>query len=250
MMSCVGRKWTAHHKQAMPGQARAGQGTSRMKSSNVSSPSNDSSIADHNIFAPVSEDETLLSKESKKSRRVKFCKKVWVHTKANMLLLLTIIAVVIGAVLGLAIKPANPSTNTIELIAFPGELFLRALKMLILPLIVFSLIAGLGSLDIKVAGVVGIRTILYYGVTTILAVSLGLILVLIIKPGNVSSIDTPCDNHTISESQQPIDTLDSVLDLMRYLYVFDIFKIRMYYLTCSNSARVKRLLVIVTLISF
>lgn len=176
----------------------------------------DSPKVEHRSFAVVSEDETLLSKESKKKRKIKFCKRVWVHTKANMLLLLTIIAVVIGVVLGLAIKPANPSTVAVGLISFPGELFLRALKMLILPLIVFSLIAGLGSLDIKVAGVVGIRTVLYYGATTALAVALGLLLVLTIRPGTISSPDQPCDNHTLSVSE-PIDTLDSILDLMRYI---------------------------------
>ena len=167
-------------------------------------------------FIPLAEneDDLLLLGNTNNSRRKKCWRKVWSHVKINMLLIFTVVAVFLGVVLGLAIKPANPSQLAQELIAFPGEIFLRALKMLILPLIVFSLIAGLGSLDIKVAGAIGIRTILYYGSTTILAVVLGLVLVLTIRPGYINSPGKPCDNHTLTDAQQ-IDTLDSILDLVR-----------------------------------
>ena len=46
---------------------------------------------------------------------------------------------------------AHPGRVAVEIIALPGELFLRMLKMPILPLIIFSLMAGLGSLDTRVA---------------------------------------------------------------------------------------------------
>ncbi len=160
------------------------------------------------------EEDDVLLLGTAADKRKKCWKKVWNHVKINMLLILTIVAVFLGVVLGIAIKPANPSQLTQDLIAFPGEIFLRALKMLILPLIVFSLIAGLGSLNIKVAGAIGIRTIIYYGSTTVLAVILGLILVLSIRPGNIHTPSVPCDNHTLTDAQQ-IDTLDSMLDLVR-----------------------------------
>ena len=47
-----------------------------------------------------------------------------------------------GCVLGSLIRLAEPSPVAIELIAFPGEILMRALKMLVLPLIVSSLIVG------------------------------------------------------------------------------------------------------------
>ena len=75
----------------------------------------------------------------------------------------------------------------VELLSLPGELFLRMLKMLILPLIMFSLMAGLGSLDTKVAGALGWRTVLYYITTTLIAVVLGLTLVMVIQPGGRGS---------------------------------------------------------------
>ena len=172
-------------------------------------------IEEHTLAVADTEDDTLLLSAPRTSSRYRCNKKLWIYAKANMLLILTVVAVVLGVVLGLAIKPTNPSQLAQELISFPGEIFLRALKMLILPLIVFSLMAGLGSLDIKVAGAIGIRTLVYYGMTTFLAVVLGLILVLTIRPGDVNAPSKPCDNHTLVDAQQ-IDTLDSILDLARY----------------------------------
>ena len=45
--------------------------------------------------------------------------------------------------MGFVLRHAEPSPDAIMLIAFPGEILMRALKMLILPLIVSSLIVGM-----------------------------------------------------------------------------------------------------------
>lgn len=136
----------------------------------------------------------------------------------NLLLLLTIASVIVGIIVGVSVREANPSRVAIELIAFPGEIFLRMLQMLILPLIIFSLIAGLGSLDTKVAGALGRRTVLYYGLTTVLAVSLGLLLVITIKPGGRHAIEKSCDNSSSAvNNMERLDTLDSILDLIRWM---------------------------------
>ena len=89
------------------------------------------------------------------------------------------------------------------------------LKMLILPLIIFSLMAGLGSLDTRVAGALGWRTVAYYFTTTILAIVLGLILVMVIRPGARGRVDKPCDNSTFSVQGHELETLDAILDLLR-----------------------------------
>jgi Na+/H+-dicarboxylate symporter len=52
--------------------------------------------------------------------------------------------VALGAAIGigLAVKQANPSRTLIQILAFPGELLMRLLYLMILPLISVSLIAS------------------------------------------------------------------------------------------------------------
>lgn len=69
----------------------------------------------------------------------------------NALLVLTIAGVVLGIVFGFIGRIGNYSEDTIMLISFPGDILMRMLKMLILPLIISSLIAGLAQLDAKVS---------------------------------------------------------------------------------------------------
>ena len=133
----------------------------------------------------------------------------------NLLLIATFLSVVLGVVLGVSIHQAQPSRVWIELLSFPGELFLRMLKMLILPLIIFSLMAGLGSLDTKLAGSLGWKMVAYYLTTTVMAVVLGLALVMAIRPGERGNVMKPCDNSTVSVSGHHLETLDSILDLIR-----------------------------------
>ena len=63
--------------------------------------------------------------------------------KDNLLLVLTVAGVVLGVMFGFLLRLTEPSEDTIMLISFPGEILMRALKMLILPLIVSSLIVGM-----------------------------------------------------------------------------------------------------------
>jgi len=62
--------------------------------------------------------------------------------KTNALLMLTILGVFMGFLAGFVCRLFDPSPTTIELVSFPGELLMRLLKMLILPLIISSLITG------------------------------------------------------------------------------------------------------------
>ena len=135
-------------------------------------------------------------------------------TVNNLLLVLTIASVVVGMTLGAALREAHPDPFAINLISFPGEILLRMLKMLILPLIVFSLIAGLGSLDSKVAGSLGWKTVLYYFTTTMIAVALGVLVVMTIRPGSRYPIERTCSNASTGHVTQ-LDTVDAILDLLR-----------------------------------
>ena len=74
-------------------------------------------------------------------------------------------------------------------VSYVGNLFLRMLKALILPLIIPSLVAAVGSLDMSISGKVGGRAVGYYMATTVMAVILGIILVSVIHPGAVAGKD-------------------------------------------------------------
>jgi len=55
---------------------------------------------------------------------------------------MTIAAVALALLLGFTIRLVEPSAKAVKLIKFPGDLLIRALKMLIIPLVVSSLISG------------------------------------------------------------------------------------------------------------
>jgi Na+/H+-dicarboxylate symporter len=98
------------------------------------------------------------------------------------------IGFVIGIVLGFAIGPYG-DTPAIKNVVMPildliGKIFLSLLKMLIVPLVFTSIISGAASIgDPKALGRIGIKTISLYLITTLGAVTLGLILGNIIHPG-------------------------------------------------------------------
>ena len=70
--------------------------------------------------------------------------KAWL--KVNLILVLTVLGVILGICLGFLGRVYKPGIDALTLIYFPGELLLRTLKMLILPLIISSLITGLAQL--------------------------------------------------------------------------------------------------------
>ncbi len=56
--------------------------------------------------------------------------------------MLTVLGVILGTIIGFAARAAKPSAEVVMFIEFPGDVLMRMLKMLILPLIVSSLIGG------------------------------------------------------------------------------------------------------------
>lgn len=69
-------------------------------------------------------------------------------------------------------------------VVWVGDLFLRALKMIIVPLILTSIVSGVSNIgNARNLGKLGFKTILYYLTTSIFAIISGLILVNILQPG-------------------------------------------------------------------
>jgi Na+/H+-dicarboxylate symporter len=100
------------------------------------------------------------------------------HRHAVILLSLIVVGVVLGIASGWMFGEAMLSVK------WMGDLFLNALKMLIIPLILAAVISGVASLgDIRRLGRIGGITIGYYALSTGAAVLIGLIVVNIMQPG-------------------------------------------------------------------
>ncbi|XP_016395482.1 solute carrier family 1 member 9 isoform X1 [Sinocyclocheilus rhinocerous] len=134
----------------------------------------------------------------------------------NLLLALTLLGVIAGTVLGMMLRYVpDLDTNTLMLISFPGDILMRMLKMLILPLIISSLITGLAGLDARSSGRMGSRAMVYYMSTTVIAAVLGVILVLGIHPGNPKLRSGQVSS---APKNQEVSSLDAFLDLIRNLF--------------------------------
>ncbi|KAL1230970.1 putative sodium-dependent excitatory amino acid transporter glt-4 [Trichinella spiralis] len=117
--------------------------------------------------------------------------------KDKLLLLFTVIACVLGLVLGICLRGRSPAFTPRELmyLRFPGELFLRMLQMLILPLIVSSIISSIAQLNSKTAGE----------------------LVMTIRPGDWST-DVNIADDAPEAAPCLSSAVDTILDLIRNLF--------------------------------
>ena len=97
-----------------------------------------------------------------------------------------LIAIVLAVIAG-RLAGETASIGTVPLYAvfdFFGTIFINALKMLIVPLIASSIIVGVAGLGSSGnLGKLGGKTLLFYALTTLLAILVGLVLVNIVKPG-------------------------------------------------------------------
>nr|XP_003411124.2 excitatory amino acid transporter 5 isoform X1 [Loxodonta africana] len=133
--------------------------------------------------------------------------------RRNGLLILSVLSVIVGCLLGFFLRTRRLSPQEINYFQFPGELLMRMLKMLILPLVVSSLMSGLASLDAKTSSRLGILTVAYYLWTTFVAVIVGIVMVTVIHPGGVAQ------KETTEQSGKPImSSADALLDLIRNMF--------------------------------
>uniref|UniRef100_A0A8C0IBI2 Amino acid transporter n=1 Tax=Bubo bubo TaxID=30461 RepID=A0A8C0IBI2_BUBBB len=133
--------------------------------------------------------------------------------RRNAFVLFTIAAVLLGIILAFSLRPYQLTYRQIKYFSFPGELLMRMLQMLVLPLIVSSLITGMASLDGRASGKMGMRAVVYYMVTTIIAVFIGILMVIIIHPGKGSKDKL----HREGRIEQ-VQTTDAFMDLVRNMF--------------------------------
>jgi len=123
-----------------------------------------------------------------------------------------LIGIVIAIVLAFAsVAVFGEAMTSVEWI---GTLFLKALKMIIVPLVMASMIVGVTGLgDVRRLGKLGGTTVLYFAVTTGIAVTIGLVMVNVLQPG----VGVNIEGMTIPENvaaKEAITLSDLVLSLV------------------------------------
>ena len=125
-------------------------------------------------------------------------KKVPLHTKIFIGLFL---GIVVGLIFG-------PKAKSIE---FIGTIFIRLITMLVVPLIFFSLSLGTASLgDIKKLGRIGLKTIIYFTLTTAIAIVIGLVAANLLKPG--TGLNEQVKQDLLKNYQQSAENQTSIIE--------------------------------------
>jgi Na+/H+-dicarboxylate symporter len=165
-------------------------------------------------MAPWNGYERLLdpNNSNKSGRIVRF---LW----GNALLIATVVSISFAILVGVLVSLyTKPDRIALLLVSLPGEVFLNMLKMIIVPLIIFSVMTGIGSLDFKSSLSLLWRTLVYYMSTTFAAVILGISLVVAIAPG-VQQAGSGCQplpsGRELTGECKNLTVADSVADLLR-----------------------------------
>ena len=96
-------------------------------------------------------------------------------------------ALVIGSIIGMVVPKGVilfGNTTLLSVIAPFGDLFIRLLKMIIVPIIVASLIMGTSSIEPSKLGRVGGKAVFFYFITTLFAIVIGLACAFVFRPGS------------------------------------------------------------------
>lgn len=114
-------------------------------------------------------------------------------------------AMVVGVLLGLLWPAATGA------IAFIGELFVRVIRMLVVPIVFISIASGVTALaDPRKLGSVGARTVGMFAATTFCAVSIGMIVGLLLEPGQGAALGNAVP-HALGEAKSLHDQLIGIV---------------------------------------
>lgn len=116
-------------------------------------------------------------------------RKLALHWKIIIGLVLGIIWAVVASFTGL-------TAFTLKWIDPFGTIFINLLKLIAVPLVLFSIISGIASMgDASSLGKIGLKTLGWYLLTTVVAVTIGLLIVNVVNPGKSMDMETRLDNR-------------------------------------------------------
>uniref|UniRef100_A0A0K8RMJ4 Amino acid transporter n=1 Tax=Ixodes ricinus TaxID=34613 RepID=A0A0K8RMJ4_IXORI len=146
------------------------------------------------------------------ARALSICEKLHKFVKTHFFLFFTLGGVIAGVILGLGLRLANPSESTVVLIGMPGEVFMRCLRMLVLPMMIASIITGSANLSGKAKGKMAVITFGIFIGTSFMSALIGLSFVTMIHPG---SPELKAGLDAEDEIKGSPRLLDTFLDLIR-----------------------------------
>ncbi|MGP4076138.1 dicarboxylate/amino acid:cation symporter [Halobacillus sp. K22] len=124
------------------------------------------------------------------------------------------IGLILGAVVGITLHFTAPDLfGTLDTFIFNplGTVFLNLIKMLVVPIVFFSITLGTASLgDPKKLGRIGGKTVAFFLVTTTIAISIALSLAYIFEPGNIN-IDTADASYESEEAPGVVETFTGII---------------------------------------
>ncbi|MBJ7932002.1 hypothetical protein COO04_19305 [Bacillus toyonensis] len=127
-----------------------------------------------------------------------------------------LLALFLGLIVGLTLNLAAPSIFELlnQYVFNPiGQLFIRLIKMLVVPVVFISIVLGAAGLgDPKQLGRIGLKSISFFLVTTAVAISIAVTFALIIKPGTGGNFKT--DGLTYEGAKTETSFVDTLLNIV------------------------------------
>ncbi|SFG40167.1 Na+/H+-dicarboxylate symporter [Halobacillus alkaliphilus] len=124
------------------------------------------------------------------------------------------IGLILGAAVGITLHFTAPDLfGTLDTFIFNplGTVFLNLIKMLVVPIVFFSITLGTASLgDPKKLGRIGGKTVAFFLITTTIAISIALSLAYIFEPGNIS-IDTADASYESEKAPSVVETFTGII---------------------------------------
>ena len=172
----------------------------------------------------------------------------------KMLLWAILIGLILGGIIGAIfafIPEEHASKRYALLVAAPlGDLFIRLLKMIVTPVIIFTLISGVASISPARLGKVGVKIIVFYMLTSFLAIIVGLAVGNIMQPGEGVTLKETTQEIQAKEAPSLVDTILAIVptnpfesiakgDVLPIIFFSLVFGIALAYARDNQDAKIK-----------
>lgn len=168
------------------------------------------------------------------------------YFKTNLLIKI-LVGLILGALCGLIFGPAMAWVDPL------GVVFIRSLKMIVMPVIIFTLTVGAASIHPSQLGRIGGKAMAIYMITTGFAVSLGLVFGNIFKPGKgmliatvgTEGLKTDISAPPLSETLInliPVNPFEAIVEgnVLPVIFFFLIFGIGLSYIKNSENEEIRK----------